>query len=164
MWGLTGECTARVGRAWKTREINGWKVRGLPVRGPRPPRCGLFTVRWRPAPPAPTPSLPGRGRVAFARLPPAAEGGRSGVGGGLARAPGEESPPPPTSLASPIEHGSLVATQLIAKTRLGVCVCVCVCVCVGVFSSVMWRSPVVALVLVSSAADFKQKLERTEFI
>ena len=28
----------------------------------------------------------------------------------------------------------------------------------------MWRSPVVALVLVSSAADFKQKLERTEFI
>lgn len=34
--------------------------------------------------------------------------------------PGEKEVPPPTSPASPIEHGSLVATLLIAKTRLGV--------------------------------------------
>ena len=42
MWGLTGECTARVGRAWKTREINGWKVRGLPVRGVYEPGSDSF--------------------------------------------------------------------------------------------------------------------------
>ena len=45
MWGLTGEWTARVGRARKTREINGWKVRGLPVRGAYEPGSDLLTCQ-----------------------------------------------------------------------------------------------------------------------
>lgn len=91
-----------------------------PPERPRPPRRGLFTYGALEAcPPAPTPSLRGRDRAAFAKLPPAAEGSVSRVGSVLARAPGAGSPPR-TSPASPIEHGSLVATLLIAKTWLGV--------------------------------------------
>ena len=94
-----------------------------PAAGRRssPARRGLVTVRRRPAPPSPHPQRRGRGRgrgrVAFAKTPPAAEGSMRGlvcVGGGLAQAPGEGSPPP-IPPASPIEHGSLVATLLNCK-------------------------------------------------
>lgn len=84
-----------------------------------PSRRGLFTVRRRSAPPAPTPSLPGRGRGRVSGLCKAASScrGQSEWGGGWAcTGPGRGKSPP--SLAAPIEHGSLVATLLIAKMRL----------------------------------------------
>lgn len=59
-------------------------------------------------PSAPTPTLPGRGRVAFAKLSPAAEGSMCGVESGLARVRGEGSPPlhppPQLSMALWLQH------------------------------------------------------------
>lgn len=69
-----------------------------PAAGRRssPARRGLFTVRRRPAPPPSPPPLASEAEAeAFAKPPPAAEGCMSGVGGGLAQAPGEGSLPPP---------------------------------------------------------------------
>lgn len=92
-----------------------------PAAGRRssPARRGLFTVRRRPAPPpAPPPSLRGRGRG----LCKAASscGGLYEWGGGWAcTGPGRGKSPPAIPPVSPFEHGSLVATLLIAKTRLG---------------------------------------------
>lgn len=102
------------------------------ARAPPPaaPRRGLFTVRGRPAPQPPPLAFqaeaewPLQSCLQLRRA--VCVGWRVGLQGSWER----EAPPPP---ASPVEHGSLVATLLIAKKRLGVgwrCACVCVCMCV----------------------------------
>lgn len=90
----------------------------LPAAGAPPPAAVCLRCAGGLPPPQPPPSLRGRGRG----LCKAASscGGLYEWGGGWAcTGPGRGKSPPAIPPASPFEHGSLVATLLIAKTRLG---------------------------------------------